>query len=214
MTIQVNCFTIQASGTQIAGVPLLEGIELSAMGGVAFVYLGGSIGVDLDLESYPARDATHLLRARVIPGRWPALSHAPEDTRSIVVRVECADLRFGFPALADGLNLWPGGDGDLRPFKQFGEHKNGTDIQNGESILVVDQSKAVACLTCVDGQPKVSHPTVLDLAEFLRRRAKAQRKVQALDWALHNLRALSSNEEHRQAIQTAMSELDRLRQTA
>lgn len=226
--LPVNCFTIAGTRPTMEGIPLTEGIGLSNHREEVVVYLGDNCVVPFGKSnggSRPRRDNTRVLLAEVFfsdtQNKSARLIGISSRKTSIIVHIVSWKLHFDFKPLAEDLNLWPGGDGDIRPFKQFGEHKSGLDkqqlfeIPEGRSILVIDDQRSIVRLTCTNGRPVLNRPTLPDLVEFLCDRARTRRKVQALDWSLYNLRALLKTEsEHDLLICNSISELSRLRETA
>lgn len=218
---RTNCYTVSRVCMKVDGVPFGRDILLSNSYGRIGVHLGENCDVMLEnAPKSPHRFRLHLIRAKAITRNGKLkLAKAGQEIKSIIVQVVCRELYFDVEPLAEGLNLWPGGDGDILPFAQWGEHKNGLDkiqlfeIPNGKYIYLVDQKKAVARLSCVDGNPVISTPDISELARFLSSRAQDQYKVQALDWALHNLRALLKKEVGTELIRNLISELSRLRET-
>lgn len=201
-----NAFTI-ANGCprNQSTIPIKPGIDVVRDGhgcprlafGARTVNLG-TCQQDMPIIS---QDGKRLVRAQIKVGSAntpPTLVYALQKFDGILVRIEALELNFGYSPLARGLNLWPGGDGDILPIiTSYGENAKTHRVQlfqlfNRQSLFVVDRCGAVTKMTCVNGAPAFTHVDLPVLVEFHVRRAQKQASVKSYDWALHNLRRISS----------------------
>lgn len=193
----VNCFTVRA-GAPVTdsrfGVPLEEGIWFSVEHQKISLGTGCYLWPDLSEVGWQEE---RLFRARLLKGN--RFVRADSAFRYIYVKIVCRDLRFQVDPLADDLNLWAGGDGAIRPVRQYGSHKDSYnkrqlfELSEGQSIVLVDTRGATVLLGCFGGKPTLASLTAADLAEGLFGRANASRKHETVDWALHNLEAINKN---------------------
>ncbi len=218
--VYTNCFTIanQAGYDEIvAGVPVKAGIIMDSWRSGDFVKLGSRCRVEVSPDAARSPRGIWLMHAR-FSQETNRLEAADPEWRGMIIHIIPDGLKFEFEPLGKDLNLWPGGDGNIRPFRQYGAH---ADIQNkqqlfqledGESIVLVDSRTAVSQIWCVKGKPVFGLMDKAKLAIMLEERAKHQKKVQACDWALHNLKALLESGSYMDwVVREAIDRVNRLR---
>lgn len=226
MSRNINCFTITEKAKRRSGIPFEDGIRIMNRHG-QFVVPVGEAAIMLYLGANGRRDpGISQDSSRVLQAEAYAIKHQiyrlvkPGIPKSrIIVRIIGQGLIFDFPPLAEGLGLWPGGDGDLRPFVQVGRHKEPAkdqlfEVREGEYFLAVDTRGAVAKVSCASGEPSIEPLAFGETVEFFVKRATAQRKTSAIEWALHNLRILRAdgNNPDNVMVKSAINKVSRLRQ--
>lgn len=199
--VRTNMFTVHRKYPLRDGVPFGEGMRLVHVNNEPQVYFSDTFGIRLGSRATDPRptlspDRERLLRARPVQ-KGPTKYHliaAPDNYHGIVVRIVSDNLRFGIAPLANDLNLWPGGDGDIPPFVQQMKPIRDElfELAPGRWLFIVDEVAAVARLENVGGVPELREPTCNEVIDFLVKRAQSENHVRAYDWALGNLRSLQT----------------------
>ncbi|KND49308.1 MAG: hypothetical protein AB203_02835 [Parcubacteria bacterium C7867-008] len=156
------------------------------------------LGNRRDIHGYPQTAGGHVLRARLkdTSSNGERLVFAGEDVRCLIIHVISEDLLFeGIEPLADDLGLWPGGDGETLPFRQYGRNNSRRvqqmyAIDEGQWIYVTDNRAAVVRVRCENGLCVISQVEVPEAVEFIFKRAKAQKSRASLTWGIRNLENL------------------------